>query len=94
LRLTPVAPAFAVNYHVETVATQGVIMSENDKARADDNLRAVVEMRGLGRAFALYPDIVATAFERGRRPIGSFPEKFSPLTEPAFRFVAVPEESE
>jgi hypothetical protein len=94
LQPAPVAPAFAVNYHVVTVATQGVIMSENDKARADDNLRAAVEMRGLGRAFALFPDIVATAFERGRRPIGSFPENFSPLTEPAARFVPVPEEFE
>jgi hypothetical protein len=53
-------------------------------------LRALVEMHGLGRAHALFPDIVATAFERGRRPIGSFPENFSPLTEPASRFTAKP----
>ncbi len=61
---------------------------------AADILRTLVEMRGLVRAHALYPDIVAAAFERGRRPIGSFPENFSPLTEPANRFAALPDESE
>jgi len=51
-----------------------------------ETVRLVAELRGLGRVHALSPDIVATAFERGRRPIGSFPKNFSPTTEPASRF--------
>jgi hypothetical protein len=69
-------------------------MSNDSRPPSADILRALVEMRGLGQAFALYPDLVATAFERGRRPIGSFPEGFSPLTEPAGRFTALPEKAE
>ena len=57
-------------------------------------LQALVEMRGLGRTYARYPDIVTAAFERGRRPIGSFPENFSALTEPASRFVVRTEKPE
>jgi len=66
-------------------------MSKNPSAEI---LAALIEMRGLGRTYARYPDIVTAAFERGRRPIGSFPENFSPLTEPASRFVARTEKSE
>ena len=57
-------------------------------------LEALIEMRGLGRTYARYPDIVTAAFERGRRPIGSFPENFSALTEPASRFVVRTEKPE
>jgi hypothetical protein len=57
-------------------------------------LEALIEMRGLGRTYACYPDIVTAAFERGRRPIGSFPENFSALTEPASRFVVRTENPE
>jgi hypothetical protein len=53
-----------------------------------ETVRLVAELRGLGRVHALFPDIVAAAFDRGRRPIGSFPENFSPTTEPASRFTA------
>jgi hypothetical protein len=72
------------------------MMSKDGKAEnpSAEILHALVEMRGLGRAYARYPDIVTTAFERGRRPIGSFPENFSALTEPAGRFVAPTEKSE
>jgi hypothetical protein len=71
-------------------------MSQDTKAETPPSeiLHALVEMRGLGRAYALYPDIVAAAFERGRRPIGSFPENFSPLIEPASRFAALADKSE
>ena len=51
-----------------------------------ETVRLVAELRGLGRVQALFPDIIAAAFERGRRPIGSFPKNFSPATEPASRF--------
>jgi hypothetical protein len=66
-------------------------MSKNPSAEI---LEALIEMRGLGRTYARYPDIVTAAFERGRRPIGSFPENFSPLTEPASRFVVRTEKPE
>jgi hypothetical protein len=71
-------------------------MSKDDKAETPsaDILHALIEMRGLGRAYARYPEIVTAAFERGRRPIGSFPENFSALTEPASRFTARTEKSE
>jgi hypothetical protein len=67
------------------------IEAENPSAEI---LHALIEMRGLGRAYARYPDIVTAAFERGRRPIGSFPETFSALTEPAAGFAAPTEKSE
>ena len=66
-------------------------MSKNPSAEI---LEALIEMRGLGRTYARYPDIVTAAFERGRRPIGSFPESFSALTEPASRFVVRTEKPE
>jgi hypothetical protein len=71
------------------------MMSTDGKAESPsaEILHALIEMRGLGRAYAHYPDIVTAAFERGRRPIGSFPENFSPLTEPASRFTARTEKS-
>ena len=65
-------------------------MSKNGEAESAELLRALCEGRGLDRALALFPEIVAAAFARGRRPIGSFPEKFSPTTEPASRFAAQP----
>ena len=57
-------------------------------------IRALCEMRGLGRALALFPDTVAAAFARGSRPIGSFPDAFSPTTEPACPFTAEPKDVE
>ena len=50
-------------------------------------MRAIAERRGLGRALALAPETVMAAFERGR-PIRSFPEGFSPLTDLASTFAA------
>jgi hypothetical protein len=92
LRQAPVAPAVGVNYHGVPIASQGMIMSKSTKPEAPpaDIMRALVEMRGLDRAYEKFPETVTTAFERGRRPIGSFPENFSPLTEPASRFAAEP----
>jgi hypothetical protein len=51
-----------------------------------ETVRVIAELRGLGRVHALSPDLVAAAFERGRRPIGAFPKDFSATTEPAGRF--------
>src|SRR5262249_33887130 len=89
-RGAPVAPTAALNYHGRTDASQGVIMSKDTDPPPADVMSALIEMRGLKRTYELYPEIVATAFERGRRPIGSFPEKFSAVTEPAGRFTALP----
>jgi hypothetical protein len=63
----------------------------NDKTPEPDFMQALCEIHGLGRAYALFPEIVNAAFVRGRRPIGSFPPGFSPLTEPVSRFVAAPD---
>jgi len=68
------------------------IMSTDSKTAVPsaEAVRAIAELRGLSRTYAMYPDNVTAAFERGRRPIGSFPDNFSPLTEPAGRFAAEP----
>ncbi len=66
-------------------------MSKDGEAEEAEFMRALCEARGLGRAVALFPDLVAAAFARGRRPIGSLPPDFSAITEPASRFAAEPE---
>jgi hypothetical protein len=66
----------------------------DDTAPKADQMRFLAELRGLGRTYELFPDTVTSAFVRGRRPIGSFPEEFSALTEPASRFAAAPEAQE
>ena len=63
----------------------------DDTVADPDHMRFIAELRGLGRVYELFPDTFTGAFVRGRRPIGSFPDKFSPLTEPASRFAAEPE---
>jgi hypothetical protein len=75
------------------LASQGMIMSKDGEAEPDF-MRALAELRGLRRAYALFPELVAAAFVRGRRPIGALPENFSALTEPAGQFSAVPESDE
>jgi hypothetical protein len=69
-------------------------MANDSKPETADTVRALVALRGLGRTFSLYPDIVTSAFERGSRPIGSFPATFTATTEPASRFAADPEAGE
>ena len=64
----------------------------DDTAPDAEQMRFIAELHGLGRTYAKFPDTVTTAFARGRRRIGSFPEKFAPLTEPAGRFAADPED--
>ncbi len=66
----------------------------DDTAPNADQMRLLAELRGLGRTFEKFPDVVTTAFVRGRRRVGSFPEKYSPVTEPAGRFAADPERGE
>ena len=63
----------------------------DDTAPNAEHMRLLAELRGLERTLEKFPDVVTTAFVRGRRPIGSFPENFSPVTEPAGRFAADPE---
>ncbi len=55
-----------------------------------ENVRVLAQVRGLERALALAPASVIGAVERGRR-IGSFPAKYTPVTELASRFSADPE---
>ena len=85
-----VAPAVAINYHAGPLLSQGVVMSNDAKLEIPENVRVLAEVRGLGRALALAPASVVGAVERGRR-IGSFPDKYTPLTELASRFSADPE---
>ena len=49
-------------------------------------VRAFAQARGLDRAYALYPDMVAAAVARGTRALSSLPADFSPVTEPAVSF--------
>ncbi len=69
-------------------------MSKDGGAEDTEFMRALCEAGGLGRAVALFPDLVAAAFARGRRPIGAFPQNFSATTEPASQFAAAPESAE
>ena len=69
-------------------------MSKDGEAEPTDVMRWLTELRGLRRAYALFPDIVMAAFGRGRRPIGAFPDKFTATTEPAGRFSALAEPDE
>jgi hypothetical protein len=66
----------------------------DDTAPNAEQMRFLAELRGLGRTFEKFPDTVTTAFVRGRRPIGSLPDQFSPVTEPADRFAPDPERGE
>ena len=66
----------------------------DDTAPNADQMRFIAQLRGLGPTFGKFPDAVTTAFVRGGRPIGSFPDTFSPVTEPAGRFAADPEHGE
>ena len=69
-------------------------MSKDGEAEPTDFMRWLTELRGLQRAYAMFPDTVASAFVRGRRPIGAFPERFSATIEPASRFSAGAEPDE
>jgi len=51
-------------------------------------VRALAQARGLDRAYALYPDAVAAAVARGAASLGSLPDDFSSVTEPAVMFDA------
>jgi hypothetical protein len=62
----------------------------NNAADEAEKIRVLAEWRGLGRALALAPASVTGAIERGRR-IGSYPDKYTPVTELASRFSADPE---
>ncbi|HEY1541862.1 MAG TPA: hypothetical protein VGG01_05590 [Xanthobacteraceae bacterium] len=64
-------------------------MANDAKADEVEKIRVLAQWRGLGHALALAPASVTGAIERGRR-IGSYPEKFTPVTEPATRFAADP----
>jgi hypothetical protein len=88
-----VASAVAVNYHGGRTAPQEVIMTD-DTAPDAEHMRFIAELHGLGRTYEKFPDTVTTAFVRGRRRISSFPQNFSPVTEPAGRFSAQAEYGE
>jgi len=49
-------------------------------------VRAMALARGLDRAYAQYPEIVAAAAARGTGSLSPLPAQFSAVTEPAFAF--------
>jgi hypothetical protein len=53
----------------------------SDASKASGDVRALAEQAGLGKAFALAPDIVAACVERGQHPLTKTPD--SPITTPA-----------
>jgi hypothetical protein len=56
-------------------------------------IRRLAAARGLGRAFAMYPEAVTAAFARASQCMSTLPADMSPVTEPTPRFdpVAVTE---
>ena len=55
-------------------------MSDNEQ------IRLLAEQAGLGKAFALAPEIVAACVERGQQPFSEPPATLTPLTAPAALF--------
>jgi hypothetical protein len=53
----------------------------SDTSKVAENIRALAEQAGLGKAFKLAPEIVATCVERGQHPLTQ--PAASPLTTPA-----------
>ena len=51
-------------------------------------VRTLAQVRGLDRAYALYPEAVAAAVARGAASLGPLPADFSSVTEPAVSFDA------
>jgi len=49
-------------------------------------VRTLAQARGLDRAYALFPEVVAAAVTRGTTSMSALPATFSPLTEPAVAF--------
>jgi hypothetical protein len=49
-------------------------------------MRRLAAARGLGRAFAMYPDTVTAAFMRASQCMSTLPANMSPVTEPMPRF--------
>jgi hypothetical protein len=72
---------------IERHDCNGTHMSAESKTTAD-LLGALVRTRGLERAYVLFPDVVAAAYERAARGAGPLPEEVSPTTEPATAFDA------
>jgi hypothetical protein len=63
-------------------------MSDEAKAESTEAewMRRLVAARGLGRTFAMYPEIVTAAFARASLCMSTLPASMSPVTEPAPRF--------
>lgn len=53
----------------------------SDASKVLDNIRLLAQQAGLGKAFALAPDIVGACVERGQHPLTKSPD--SPITTPA-----------
>jgi hypothetical protein len=59
----------------------------SDAARAQAEwMRRLAAARGLGRAFAMYPEAVTAAFARASQCMTTLPADMSPVTEPMPRF--------
>jgi hypothetical protein len=57
----------------------------SDASKLPDHIRHAAEQAGLGKALKLFPDGVASAYERGTRPLGDHPG-LSPIASPAAIF--------
>jgi hypothetical protein len=74
---------------IERHDCNGTHMSAESKTTANpDLLGALARIRGLERAYVLFPDVVAAAYERAARGAGPLPKEVSPTTEPATAFDA------
>lgn len=57
-----------------------------DTEAAAQRVRAMAQARGLDRAYALDPELIAAALARGVGSLGPLPAEFSAVTEPAVSF--------
>jgi hypothetical protein len=48
-----------------------------------EKIRLLAEQAGLGKAFALAPDIVTVCVERGQHPLTALQAALTPVTTPA-----------
>jgi hypothetical protein len=56
-----------------------------DVSKVPEHIRQAAEQAGLGKALKLFPDGVASAYERGTRALGDHPS-LSPIASPAAIF--------
>jgi len=55
----------------------------SDAPKTSDAVRLMAEQHGLSKALKLYPEGVATAVERGTKPLGALPKGTTSISSPA-----------